>query len=138
MSKAEEELRSAFERLKSGNPDVMPMGTRISQNNVAREAGKEPSSFKKSRYPRLIAEIQAYVAAFEPKPSKSRRQTTLRKRKKNRTLKKMLEDAVCERDHALSLLVGADSKILELYQRIDDLERANPPSKVKTLLQDPK
>ena len=136
MSKAEREFRSAFERLKAGTPDVIPAGAQISQNNVAREAGREPSSFKKSRYPGLIAEIQAYVAAFESKPSKSQRQATLRKRKKNRTLKKMLEDAVLERDHAMSLLVGADSRILELYQRIDDLERRLPPSTVKSLSQD--
>jgi len=136
VNKAEKELRSAFERLKSGTPDVMPVGTQISQNNVAREARKEPSSFKKSRYPGLIAEIQAYIAAFQTKPLNSKRQTILRRRKKNRTLKKMLEDAIRERDHALSLLVGADSKILELYQRISDLERSIPPSTVKTLSQE--
>jgi hypothetical protein len=137
MSNAEQDFRSAFERLKSGTSEIMPAGTPVSQNNIAREAGREPSSFKKSRYLGLIAEIQTYVAAFKNVPPVSARKKTLRKRKRNRTLKKMLEDMVRERDHALSLLVEADSKILELCRRIDDLERSVPPSTVRRLSQNP-
>lgn len=133
MSRAEQELRTAFERLKAGTPTVVPKGTPITQNNVAREAGKDPSAFKKSRYASLIAEIQAHGAAFQSGPAKSARQTTLKKRKKNRQLKEQNADLKKERDLAQSLLVGADSKIIELYQRIDDLEARLPPSTVRSL-----
>lgn len=127
----EQELRSAFERLKAGTPNIVPKDTPITQNNVAREAGmKDPSAFKKSRYPLLIAEIQAHILAFQAAPAKSGRQALLKKRKKNRTLKEMLRDAAFERDHALSLLVGADSKVLELFQQVADLEARLPPTNV--------
>lgn len=133
MSRAEQDLRNAFERLKSGAPEVLPKGTKVSQNNVAREARKDPSAFKKSRYPTLISEIQAYVKAFQGEPSSSLRRATLVRRKKARSLEQRLKDTVLERDHAMSLLVGADSKILELHQRIADLEARLPPSTVRSL-----
>jgi hypothetical protein len=136
MSKAENSLRAAFIRLRDGTPAVVPLGTPITQNNVAREAGKDPTAFKKSRYPGLISEIQAYVAAVGSTPRTSKRQDTLRRRKKSRKLRKILDDVTKERDHALSLLVGADSRLLELYQRIADLEAQLPPSNVRSISQD--
>lgn len=135
MSKAEDDLRAAFVRLRDGAPAVVPLGTRVTQNNVAREAGKDPSAFKKSRYPGLISEIQAYLAAVGSAPRTSKRQDTLKRRKKSRKLKQILEDVTKERDHALSLLVGADSRILELYQQIADLEARVPPSNVLSINQ---
>lgn len=135
MSKAENDLRAAFVRLRDGTPSVVPIGTPITQNNVAREAGKDPTAFKKSRYPGLIAEIQAYVATVGSTARTSMRQGTLKRRKKSRKLKQILEDVTRERDHALSLLVGADSRLLELYQRISDLEAQLPPSNVRSISQ---
>ncbi len=133
MSRAEQELRAAFERLKADTPEALPKGTRVTQNNVAREAGKDPSAFKKTRYPALITEIQHYIAAVGEASAVSSAQATRKKRKKNRDLETRLNDAVKERDHAMSLLVGADSKVIELYQRIADLEARLPPSPVRGL-----
>ena len=53
MGKAELDFSAAFERLKYGNTLILPPGSPVSQNNVAREAGRDPSALRKSRYPRL-------------------------------------------------------------------------------------
>ena len=58
MSKAEALFREAFERLKANNPINVQVGTKISQNNVAKEAGKHPTALKKDRFPVLFLEIQ--------------------------------------------------------------------------------
>lgn len=44
---AETAFRAAFLRLKLGKPQVMPKGTPVTQNNVAREAGRDPSALKR-------------------------------------------------------------------------------------------
>ena len=58
---ATDRYRDAFERLKLNRPHLLPKGTPVTQNNVAKEAGSDPSALKKSRFPSLIAEIKAYV-----------------------------------------------------------------------------
>ena len=58
---AVEQYNAAFERLKHNRPERLPKGALVSQNNVAKEAGSDPSALKKSRFPLLIAEIQKYV-----------------------------------------------------------------------------
>lgn len=115
FSKAEQRFRDAFDRLKRGKPEVLPAGTPVTQNNVAREAGCDPSALKKARYPGLIREIQDWleqhpVAQAAPSP----RQTMLGARKRNRSLKEKIDMLKIERDLAMSLLVEADAKILDL------------------------
>nr|WP_302685079.1 hypothetical protein [Pseudomonas syringae]UVN17909.1 hypothetical protein pPsy0479a_00077 [Pseudomonas syringae] len=58
---AEGSFRSAFERLKTDNPSILAKGTPVSQNNVAREAGLDPSALKKARFPELVSEIQQWI-----------------------------------------------------------------------------
>jgi len=43
--------RAAFERLKNNKPERLPKGTPVSQNNVAKEAGSDPSALKKRAFP---------------------------------------------------------------------------------------
>ena len=57
---AEACFRAAFERLKSNQPVRLNRGAKLTQNNVAREAGRDPSALKKDRYPMLIIEIQSW------------------------------------------------------------------------------
>lgn len=130
---AEEQFRAAFERLKQNRPERMDAGTPVTQNNVAREAGKDPSALKKDRFPALIAEIQSFVATAQSTPAPSARQSLKKKRTKNRALRDRVKDVERERDHAMSLLVSADMKVLELYQRVADLERQLPPPTVRML-----
>ena len=57
----ETELRAAFERLKRDEPKSLPKGTPVSLSNVAKEAGMQPVSLRKDRYPELHSEIAAYT-----------------------------------------------------------------------------
>ena len=114
MGIAEKDFREAFERLKQGKPVNLPMTTCVSQNNVAKEAGRDPSALKKSRYPSLIAEIQHWIKENAQNRPQSPRQTILAQRSRNRTLREKIDAIKSERDHALSLLVEADARILDL------------------------
>jgi len=62
MTLAEKEFRDAFDRLKRGRPERSPSRTIVSQNSVAKEVGRDPSALRKSRYPDLVRDIQAWVA----------------------------------------------------------------------------
>ena len=63
MSNAEQLYRDAFLRLKQGKPLRLKKGAPVTQNNVAKEAGRDPSALKKSRFPELIREIKNAFAA---------------------------------------------------------------------------
>lgn len=120
---AEETFRRAFERLKAGQPKVLPIGTPVSQNNVAREAGHEdPSDFKKSRYPGLVAEIQDYVRCNPPKRQPSERQRLIKQRQRSRDARETNADLKAQRDSAASLLVEANAHIVTLTRKVQDLE----------------
>lgn len=133
MSNAEHSFRQAFDRLKSGKPELLPMGTAVSQNNVAKEAGCDPSAMRKSRYPKLISEIQTWIDSNEEDRAPSPRQATLAARKKNRTLRDRLEDIQIQRDSLASLLVEADTKIHELSMENARLLSQLNLSKVKNI-----
>ena len=125
-SRAEKAFREAFERLKTGQPVRLAKRTRVSQNNVAKEAGCDPSALKKARYPALIAEIQAWLrdnpAAVQPSSSKR----IIGQRNKNLTLQNRIDELIAERDHCASLLAGADAHILELVRKVAQLEAMLP------------
>lgn len=125
---AEQNFREAFERLKSNNPKICPVGTPVTQNNVAREAGTDPSALKKNRFPTLIVEIQQYVLTIEAPTSN--RQKELIKKKKNRGLKERLEDVTKQRDSLASMLAEADLTILELKDKLKHYEDAKIESNV--------
>ncbi|MEK2655977.1 hypothetical protein AAAC07_10875 [Pseudomonas aeruginosa] len=61
------------------------------------------------------------------------RQVSLLARRKNRGLRERIEEITQQRDHLASLLGEADATILELYDRIADLERQLPASNVLPL-----
>lgn len=132
--RAETAFREAFDRLKRGKPAILAKGTPVSQNNVAKEAGCDPSALRKSRFPSLIAEIQQWVAEHASDRPESPRQKILVQRSRNRSLREKIESLKAERDHALSLLVEADAKILDLTMenmRLQaHLESLQPPSNV--------
>lgn len=136
--RAETEFREAFERLKRNKPERLPKGTPVSQNNVAKEAGCDPSALRKSRYPSLIAEIQRWVEEYAPDKPQSRRQTILAQRERNRSLRGKLDALKIQRDHALSLLVEADAKIFELTIDNARLQALQPTLNVAKMRSKPK
>jgi hypothetical protein len=58
------EYRTALNRLKDGQPKIVPKGTKITRDAVSLEAGRGKGSIKKSRpvFTQLIAEIEAAAA----------------------------------------------------------------------------
>lgn len=130
---AEKAFREAFERLRDGVPAVLPKGTAVTQNNVAREDGKDPSALRKSRFPTLVAEIQAYVERQRTSQEPSARQDVIGARRRNSQLKEKIVRLTIERDHALSLIVQADAKIVELTAEVSRLRSMLPASTVTRL-----
>ncbi|MBS0194664.1 MAG: hypothetical protein JSR34_10485 [Proteobacteria bacterium] len=125
---AEAAFRSAFARLRSGCPEILPAGTRVTQNNVAREAGRDPSAFKKKRYPELVREIQGFLAS--PKSAAGRIANEVPENKKSGTAElARLRD---ERDLLLVQLLAAKQKIFEQWQLIQRFE-ASESSNVTNL-----
>jgi len=108
-------------------------GTPVSQNNVAKEAGTDPTALKKARYPALIREIKAYVEIAGHERAKQQ-ETLARRRRRREDLKARVETLQAQRDHAQGQLVSAQRLILELLHenatvraRLDDLLPAPTP-----------
>lgn len=130
MGRAEKAFREAFDRLKQDKPEKVPKGSKVSQNNVAKEAGLDSSALKKSRFPSLVAEIQRWIEVYAPEMPISPRQTLLAQRERNRSLRERIEALKAERDHALSLLLEADARILDLSMENARLTAILPTSNV--------
>ncbi len=130
---AADQYREAFERLKLNKPELLPKGTPVTQNNVAKEAGSDPSALKKSRFPSLIAEIKTYVEQHAEERPRSLNQVNHLARQKSRALRDRIEQVARQRDQLASLLSEADAKIIELYDRIAELERQLPASNILSL-----
>lgn len=135
--KAEQSFRAAFIRLKTDAPLILPKGTPVSQNNVAREAGSDPSALRKSRYPSLIQEIQDWIGEIStlPKPI-SPRQTNRAHIAKKRDLREKLQSQKMTLDHALAMLIEADATILDLAMEVERLRAQLPASNVVSILRD--
>jgi hypothetical protein len=127
---AEQRLRSAFERLKASKPIRVEPGTVISQNNVAREAGVDPSALRKSRYPGLIREIQAYAEITAHREESAREKGRQRARERI-SLDERMKELIKQRDVAQAQLLSAHRIIIELTDenaRITKrLEMLEPP-----------
>jgi hypothetical protein len=119
---AEANFRQAFERLKAAAPKVLPPGAPVSQNNVAKEAGCDPSALRKSRFPGLVEEIQAYLAKPGNERPPSERQRLLKARQRSRTARETIADLKAQRDAAASMLVEANARIGILTCRVRDLD----------------
>lgn len=115
---AEPNFKEAFERLKIGAPKVLPADAQVSQNNVAKEAGCDPSALRKSRFPSLVAEIQNYVAAHGGERPESERQKLLKQRQRSRTTRETIVAIKKQRDAVAGLLVEANAQIAILMRRL--------------------
>ncbi|MDE1964479.1 MAG: hypothetical protein KGI42_11315 [Xanthomonadaceae bacterium] len=116
---AEQNFRAAFDRLKRGKPQRLPLGTPVTQNNVAKEAGKDTTALKKARYPALVHDIQMWVAEHCGEKSQSRRQLAIAQRKKRSDLHARQAEIIAQRDLALSLLVSSDDQLLHLLREVE-------------------
>lgn len=128
--RAEASFREAFDRLKRGKPVTLPNGSRVSQNNIAKEAGCDPSALKKSRFPGLVSEIQRWIEAHGSEVPKSSRQKSLARRGRNRDLRAQIAKLKVQRDRVASQLAEADLKILDLTVENTRLNALLPESNV--------
>lgn len=129
---AEQRYRDAFERLKNNVPQLLARGTPVSQNNIAREAGSDPSAFRRTRYPLLHGEVQAWLKANARVDEKLEKRKKLRRQRE--TLKQTVTRLKEERDSAQSELVSAHRSILDLLEtnamlrtKIDELRPPPTP-----------
>lgn len=115
---AEQVFREAFARLKQNKPIALPVDSPVTQNNIAREAGRDPSALKRDRYPLLILEIQAYIQSQGEMLKKKQRTTDNR----SRTEKQQLADCRRQRDKMASIVAAQNSYIEELLNEIERLK----------------
>jgi len=111
---AEQEFREAFERLKANLPEKLEKGVKVTQNNVAREAGRDPSSLKKERYPTLIYEIQAYTTVIRESETKKKKRSDNR----SRSSKEQLESYKRQRDELMSIIEAQRDYIDRLTEEL--------------------
>jgi hypothetical protein len=111
-------FREAFERLKSGKPINLPVGSKVSQNNVAKEAGRHPTALKKDRYELLIAEIQACVEAQDEDATTKRKSAE----KGKRSIKKKNEDLRRQLNKAESTIEALENLVIDLKEEITCLK----------------
>lgn len=127
MSRAEAKFRAAFERLKRGKTEIVPVGWKVSQNAVAKEAGVLPSALRPSRFPDLCREIAEWIEEHKDDPAqKSGRQKILAERKARRADRERVQELKIQRDLALSKLVSAEMHILELTMEVRRLRALTP------------
>lgn len=115
---AERLFRDSFERLKQNKPEILPTGSPVTQNNVAREAGRDSSALKKDRYPLLILEIQAYISAKTESGRASKKITDNRAR----TDKNKLADYRQQVNRLSSVVAAQNAYIEELLGEIERLK----------------
>lgn len=128
---AEAAFRAAFIRLKIDEPVILPKGSKVSQANIAREAGCDPSALKKDRYPLLIQEIQDWIKAnnsTSPVAKLTLSAQLKASRRQNSELGARILTLEADRDHAQSEVLRAHALILELSS---ELIKLRPESNVK-------
>lgn len=111
-------FNEAFERLKNNTPVRLPPGTPVTQNNVAREAGRDPSALRSERYPELLQTIQAFIFSRNEQVKESKKTPKNRARK----LEQRLADCRKQRDRLSSICQSQQSFIEELMDKIARLE----------------
>lgn len=135
---AEVRFRDAFERLTLDTPEVLPKGTAVTQNNVAKEAGCDPSALRKTRFPTLISEIQHWVESHKEENQPSARQQIVKQRKRNRNARETIADLKRQRDVTVGLLADANLYIVELTEELSlataQLKKISPPAAVISLM----
>jgi len=130
---AEEEYRKAFKRIVEGRPIRISKHAKLTLANVAREAGKDPSALKKSRYPTFIAEVEEYNRSPSATVKRADRSLTAQltaARAENNALRARCTELAAERDMAHSKVLNLQQAFIE---KCLELEEYNGPSTIAVM-----
>lgn len=108
----------AFERLKQNKPVNIPLGSPITQNNIAREAGRDPSALRAERYPELLQKIQTYIHSSKEQTERNGKSS----KNRSRNIEKRLRDCMKQREQLLSVCHSQQIYIEELLDEISRLK----------------
>ena len=134
MGRAERRFRDAMERRKAGRPQLLPKGSKVTQNNVAREAGVDPSALRRSRFPALVADIQRWVEAHHGSDEQqSPRQRSLAAKAATRDVRKRLEEFKQRHDLAVARVILLEERLVELTLENERLKALQPATNVRRL-----
>lgn len=114
-----DEYFEALERLKNGRPEKIPKGSKITNDAVSLEAGRNKGSIKRSR-PAFADLIQAIdeAAQSQAKPKNGLKERAYAEKEKSERYKVLWEEAIARE---VSLL----HELLELKQRLAKLSGEN-------------
>ena len=118
QKRAIEMFEEAFERLKRDKPINLPPGSPVSQNNVAREAGRDPSALRSDRYPLLLQRIKSYIASEREKAETGQGKV----RSRNRKIEERLADCTRQRDRLRAICYAQQELIDELKDEVNRLK----------------
>lgn len=119
---AEQKFRQSFQRLKDGRAIILSSDAAVTQNNVAREAGLDPTALKKARFPDLVMEIQAWVSEAQAALPKAQTKKKQQSRNVRRSSKQLIIDLKAQRDIVSSLLGDIDIELIRLNLEVNRLQ----------------
>ncbi len=119
---AEVEYRKAFNRIIEGKAVRVDKTASPTLANIAREAGKDPSALKKSRYPGFISEVESFNQVSGSVKDETDRSLTAQlksARQENKRLREEYELLSIERDQSHSRVLNLQQAIVELSFEIE-------------------
>lgn len=119
---AEVEYRKAFKRIIEGKAVRVDKTASPTLANIAREAGKDPSALKKSRYPGFIGEVESFNEIASSVREEADRSLTAQlksARQENKRLREDYELLIVERDQSHSRVLNLQQAIVELSFEIE-------------------
>jgi hypothetical protein len=119
---AEVEYRKAFKRIIEGKAIRIDKTASPTLANIAREAGKDPSALKKSRYPGFIGEVESFNQVASSVREEADRSLTAQlksARQENKRLREDYELLSIERDQCHSRVLNLQQAIVELSFEIE-------------------
>lgn len=107
-------------------------GSYSSEAKVAHEAGVSPSAMTKARFPDLVASIHQWNEQHTVTSSESRI-SEIEDRQNGGSLREQIDVLTVQRDDAISILNGADARILELTLECERLRGGEMPNQVASI-----
>ncbi|MBC3421864.1 MULTISPECIES: hypothetical protein [Pseudomonas] len=122
---AEDEYRKAFKRLVEGKALRIDKKSATTLANIAREAGRDPSALKRSRYPTFVSEVEFHnenVGSTLERRDRSLSAQLASARAENKSLRARCLGLSAERDAAQSKVLNLQQVLVEKSFQLEGLE----------------